>query len=121
MAYIKDNRAEALNVGFFATDWSIDIDYELYEQVMQDWNVRGIYRDDRCIGAVFQKGKEVHVSILPEFRKKWLTKGLLKQLLGDEEIMTQIAKGHDYMEEILMRIGFVKNGNEFVRSVSHGS
>lgn len=122
MREIKDNRQEAMNVGYFATDWSIDIDFETYKQFLEDWDVKGIYREDRCIGAIFRKGTEIHISILPDFRKKWLTKGLLKQLLSEKEMMTQITPGHEhYVESMLKRVGFVRNGNEFVRGISYGS
>jgi len=54
---------------------------------------------------VFVKDGEVHCSILPKWRRKWLTKGLLRELTADPNFYTRVDDGHDYMYDILARLG----------------
>lgn len=102
------NRDQALRVGFEATDWSRPIDFAWFQQAMEDWDVRAIQRDGEYIGAVFSRGSELHVSVLPQWRRKWVTKGLLRELFDGKLVTTRVMPGHDYMYDILARLGFVQ-------------
>ena len=82
MSKIIDNRAIALKIGYAATDWENYISYEDYEAIAADWDLKLIMKDNTPIGAIYSKNGETHVSILPEWRKRWLTKGLLKEILA---------------------------------------
>jgi len=116
---LTDNREKALQVGYEATDWSTPIEYEKYLAAMRDWAVQAIERDGQCIGAVYKKDGEVHVSVLKDWRKQWVTKGLLKQIISPEVKYTVVTPGHEYMFEILTRLGMKNSGfNKF--EVSHG-
>jgi hypothetical protein len=54
--------------------------------------------------------------VLPEWRRKWVTKGMLRQLFNRPKITTRVAAGHDYMYDILKRLGFKKfDDNLFVK------
>jgi hypothetical protein len=101
-----DDRKSALLIGFKATHWHVETSYDDYVRVAADWDVKAIERDGHVIGAVYSKNGETHVSILPEFRRRWLTKGLLKDILADMTF-TRITPGHDFMYNILNRLGFV--------------
>lgn len=93
--------------------------YEQYQTAMKDWAVQAIERDGECIGAVYKKDGEVHVSVLKEWRKQWATKGLLRQILGPDVKRTVVTPGHEYMFGILERLGMRNAGaNRF--EVSHG-
>lgn len=107
---IIDDRDLALKVGYIATDWANPISYDDYTIVASDWNIKVLMRDSEPIGAIFRRNGETHVSIVPKWRKKWLTKGLLKELLTDTQF-TKIADGHDFMYNILGRLGFVLQSN----------
>jgi len=102
---IVDDRNLALKTGYAATDWEDYISYEDYEDIAADWTVKALMRNEKVIGAVYSKNGETHVSILPEWRRRWLTKGLLKEILVDMQF-TKVAKGHDFMYNILERLGF---------------
>lgn len=80
--------------------------YDDYIAALNDWTVQTIVRDETCIGAFYCKNGEVHVSILPEWRKKWATRGLLREILSRKNVHTRITPGHDYMHGILNRLGF---------------
>lgn len=104
---LVDDRNIALKIGFDATDWSMPITYDAYKNGLADWTVKAIVRDETCIGAAYFRNGEVHVSILPEWRKKWATRGLLAQLFADKNAFTKIMPGHEYMYGIFHRLGFV--------------
>ena len=106
--HIVNDRQLAIKVGFEATDWTRPIDEHTYRQAIEEWDVKALIRDDECIGAVYRKGDELHVSILPKWRKRWATKGLLKELFGNLPIRTRVTPGHEYMHDILRRLGFVQ-------------
>ena len=103
---LVDDRETALRVGYEATDWNAPMVFEDYCAAVKDWTVKAIKRDDSVIGAVYRKDDELHVSILPEWRRVWVTKGLLKQLFSGPKVTTKITHGHDYMYDILKRLGF---------------
>lgn len=116
---LTDNRDIALEVGYKATDWSSPIAFEDYLQSMSDWSVQAIERDGDCIGAVYKKDGEVHVSILNDWRKRWMTKGLIRSILGPDVTCTEVVPGHEYMFGILTRLG-MKNVGSYKFEVSHG-
>ena len=103
---LVDDREAALLVGYKATDWSAPITYEEYRAAVKDWIIKAISRDGQIIGAVYNKDDELHVSVLPEWRRLWLTKGLLRQLFGGSRVTTKVTTGHDYMYDVLKRLGF---------------
>jgi hypothetical protein len=101
-----DDRENALKVGYAATDWSTPVDFDQYKNVLANWTVKAIVRDDKYIGAAYFKDGEVHVSVLPEWRKKWATRGLIDTLFADKNAFTRIMPGHEYMYGIFHRLGF---------------
>jgi hypothetical protein len=102
---LVDDRKSALLIGYAATDWNYSISFDEHVERAKDWDVKLIERDGRPIGAMFEKDGEVHCSILPEWRRKWLTKGLLKQIIDRPGFYTRVDDGHDYMYDILARLG----------------
>lgn len=113
---IVDDRQAALEVGYKATEWRSPIDEDSYRAFLKDWSVQAIMRDGACIGAVFRRGDELHVSVLPEWRRRWLTKGLVRNLFGSATTRTRVTLGHEYMHDILRRLGFVRlESGEFVK------
>ena len=113
---LVNDRDTALKVGFLATDWPTPIRYDFYEKALADWDVKAVMRDNECIGAVYFKDSEVHASILPDWRKKWATKGILKEMFAQDKVSTRVTPGHEYMYGILSRLGFTQqNDGYFVK------
>lgn len=103
---IVQNRAVALKIGYAATDWGYPISFDDHVKCAEGWDVDVIERNGEPIGALFiSNDGEVHVSILPKWRRKWLTKGLLKQIVDHPKFYTRVDDGHDYMYGILSRLG----------------
>ena len=115
MTELVDNRELALRVGYEATDWTVPVALEDYLAAVADWDVKAIVRDDKCIGAAYFNGDELHVSILPEWRRRWARKGLLSKLFASRRVMTRVTPGHEYMHGILQRLGFQEHNGQFVR------
>jgi hypothetical protein len=107
---IVDDRRLGLLIGYAATDWEQPIEYIDYENIATDWQVSVLVREQEPIGAIFKRNGETHVSILPKWRRRWLTKGLTKEILSDMRY-TKVADGHDFMYGILERLGFVRQPN----------
>lgn len=102
---IVQDRNLALRIGYEATDWNYPISFDEHLERAKEWNVDLLERDGEPIGAIFCKDGEVHVSILPKWRRKWLTKGLLRQIIERPDFFTRVDDGHDYMYDILARLG----------------
>ena len=103
---LVDDRETGLEIGYVATDWSSPVGYEEYKAALKDWTVKTIVRGNEPIGAAYFKDGEVHVSVLPDWRKKWATKGILAQLFAADGAFSRIAPGHEYMFDIFRRLGF---------------
>ena len=103
---IVDDREMGLRIGYDATDWPWQISFDTYREAVKEWIIQTIVRDGKPIGAVYRKGDELHVSVLPDWRRAWATKGLLRQLFGTGRVTTRVTPGHDEMYGILARLGF---------------
>lgn len=110
---ITDNRKAALAVGYAATDWNEPISFKKYKESLSDWLVRSLMKDGICIGAIFSKDGEVHVSVVKEVRGKWATRGLLKQIFSNGNYKTRVSKGNEHMFGILNRMGLFCNEQGF--------
>jgi hypothetical protein len=107
---IVENRNEGLKVGYEATDWSNKISFDDYVKSLENWTVKTIEKNGQPIGAVYLKNDELHVSVKPEWRRKWLTKNLYLELFVGKKVTTRVTKGHDYMYDILRRLNFRDDG-----------
>lgn len=102
---IVDDRDTALKIGYAATDWADPVTFDEYLDIAASWQVELVVRDGEPIGAVFRKDGEIHVSILSHWRRRWLTRGLLKSILAGAR-RTRVETGHDFMYGVLERLGF---------------
>jgi hypothetical protein len=100
------DRETALRLGYEANDWSAPIAFDDYRAAMQDWTVQVITKNEHPIGAIFNKDGEIHVAILPSWRKRWATRRFLNEILP-KGTRTRVAQGHEYMYDVLARLGFV--------------
>ncbi len=120
MTELVDDRAQALRVGYHATDWNNRPSFDSYAAAMEDWDIKALVRNGVCIGAVYFNGDELHVSVLPAWRRRWATKGLLAKLFDRERVTTRVTDGHDHMHGILRRLGFENLDGLYVRGHANG-
>ena len=103
---LVDDRETALRIGYDATEWSSPVEFEGYAEGWRDWGVKLVVRNEQACGAMFSQGDEIHFSILPEWRRKWLTKQFLRDLFEGRRIVTRVTPGFDNITEQLKRLGF---------------
>lgn len=119
--HLVPNRTLGLRVGYVATDWNEKPSFKSYDDALSDWEVKVLARDGLAIGAAFTKGPEFHVSVLPEWRGKWATRGILKELIAEPVSVTRVTPGHDRVNGLLERLGFEHRGSGlFVRDLNNG-
>ena len=65
-------------------------------------------KDKEIIGAVFYKGPEVHVSILPKYRRRWMSKRIIREILKTpfDRFGYAVTMGFEKDRDFLERIGF---------------
>ena len=117
---VSDNRDVALEIGYRATDWPYAITWDQYVEQLADWSVKLIERDGEGIGALYRRNGEVHVSILPQWRGKWATRGLIREILGNGATRTVVTKGHEFMLGVLKRLG-LREVRPYEFEVNHGN
>ena len=81
MIAVEPRRAEALKIGYEATDWLKVPGFEEYTEFMDEWTVELLVRNGEPIGAIYTRGPEFHISILPEWRGRWATRSILKRII----------------------------------------
>lgn len=126
MLRLGSGRAAALRMGYAATDWREPMSFDAYRAALAGWELRPVLRQGVPIGAAFFKAGEVHVSILPAFRKRWATRGFLADLFAHAalggEVKTRIAEGHEYMVGVMQRLGFVLRPDGYmVKELKNGN
>lgn len=106
-----DDRQAALRIGYDATDWTEKPSFERYENALADWTVRLMEHKGEPVGALYTKGYEFHVSIVPEWRGRWATRSTLKAMIQTPVSITRVTPGHERVHGFLKRLGFEHRGN----------
>lgn len=103
---VVEGREAALRIGYDATEWATPVTFEAYKEGVRDWDVKLVVRNEQPCGAMFSRGDEIHFSILPKWRRKWLTRQFLCDLFKGRRIVTRVTPGFDNITEQLQRLGF---------------
>jgi len=107
---LVNDRETGLRVGYEATDWSQPVSFDDYALAMKDWIIKAVMKDGIAIGAFYQKNDEIHFSIKPDWRKRWLTKSLKRKVFDEQRVTTRVTSGHEYIIPVLIRMGFKDDG-----------
>lgn len=66
--------------------------------------------DSKTVGAIMIDGNEWHIAVMPEYRKKWATKGLMKffkdAINKHGKIVTAVSMEHDLGHGFARKLGF---------------
>lgn len=122
---IQDRREDALIAGFVGLAGRIDVGFKEFRKRLEDWNVKAFCDGDRAIGMLMTKGDELHVSVLPEARGKWLSRRLIRETFAPFEgkAKTKVAPdnkvGRDFVQRI--RDGFASLEFDPVTAVIGGA
>ncbi|MFC0302782.1 hypothetical protein ACFSTI_25170 [Rhizorhabdus histidinilytica] len=109
---LGDNRDAALKVGFEAIDWPYPITFEQYLEAFKDWVVRAIERDGVPIGTAFTHDGELHIAILPQWRRRWVTRNILCELFDMPKVIARPIEREDIMYSYLVSLGFKDIGDK---------
>ena len=121
MIRFTDDRQGALTVGYAATDWTRKPSFEEYTDALSDWTVQAMVNGRAVIGALYTKGPEFHVSVLPYMRGRWATRGVLNAIIQKPLSITRVTPGHERVYGLLERLGFEHRGEGlFVKETHHG-
>ncbi len=89
------------------------VDFQQFAAMVCDWDIEPIIVDGRVVGGVMTRGDEIHVGVIPEGRRRWLTRSLVRKTLGHvmnrygratTKVMRDNAAGHQFVT----RLGFRK-------------
>lgn len=85
------------------------ISFDIFCRMFLFWEVKPILRYDKYIGVVLQKDSEVHIGILPEFRKKsfgkWLG-SLIQSCMINGAVTTVVPLGDRDKLRFAERLGW---------------
>lgn len=123
MIHITNERIEALKAGWEAlSDRAPDIEGNNFD----GFDIQAFKKDNEVIGMLMTRGPELHVAILPEHRRRWLSAGLIRKVLGNiidkyGYVSTSVMKDNVIGQDFVERLGFERqsynNGIIYYRMV----
>lgn len=93
----------------------LPINFSQFQEALKDWEFVPLTENGQIIGAVMQKGNEIHVGygIKPKASIKKHLKQTLNILLEKYgEVVTSVQKGNDRGLEFCKRLNFIQIGQE---------
>lgn len=103
-------RQEAIEVGWIAYKERVPGMESAYRAACEGWRVIAVVAD-RVIGALFARDGVIHLGIVPEWRGRWASRRLIREMLGYGKATTLLPDEAD-SQDFIGRIGFVKTEQE---------
>lgn len=92
---------------------NIDVDFTLEDWATRiaDWEFKPIYQDSNLAAVVMVKGNEVHVVVDKKYRGKWLSRKVIRNILGTiikeyGHVITSTGFGDEDAAKFIERLGF---------------
>lgn len=104
-------RDEAIAAGWLAYRERVPGMESAYLAACAGWRVIAVVAD-RVIGALFARDGVIHLGIVPEWRSRWASRRLIREMLSYGKTATLQPDEHD-SREFISRIGFVRIGDNF--------
>lgn len=114
MIQVTDERQEALKAGWEAlSERAPHIEGNNFD----GFEIKAFRNDDKVIGMLMTRGPELHVAILQQFRKRWLSQRLIREVIGgiinkygyaSTSVMENNLIGQNFVE----RLGFTRHAYE---------
>lgn len=125
MISVKPLREEAIKAGYRALAGRISIGYEPFRKALESWDVKAFCRGEDVVGMLMLKDGELHVAVLPEVRGKWLSRRLIREVIGPlikeyGAAKTKIVPGRASERDFVTRIGFAKGEKDDVLLLREG-
>ena len=89
----------------------IDDSFKEWSNKALDWEFHPVRQDNSLVAVVSVLGNEVHVNIDQAYKGRWLTKGVIKKILGDiiskyGSVITCVGIDNEVGKKFLARLGF---------------
>ena len=118
MIYLDPSRRdEAIEAGWLAYRERVPLMESAYRLACESWQVIAVVAD-RVIGALFARAGVIHLGIVPEWRGRWASRRLIREMLGYGKATTLQPDEAD-CREFIGRIGFIKTEQEGAYVVKH--
>jgi GNAT superfamily N-acetyltransferase len=103
-------RNEALDKAFEAAKIP-GLPRELFKRRLVGWHVYPVSVCGELAGAILHKGAEVHACILPEYRGKWYTRKIYKEVLkpiidSHGKLTTAVPDSKPWGRDFVEKFGF---------------
>lgn len=72
---------------------------------------------EHVMGVAMRKRGALHIGVLPEWRKRWATRSLVRRIVEwaaeTGKVWTRVAQGNEAGEKLVRQVGFELNGERF--------
>lgn len=104
-------RDDLIRVAYESAKDRFDAEYELFADMVSDWDAEPVHVRGQLVGAVLIRHNEIHACITPAGFRRWLTKPLLKRTLGRVLhdygcAITKVAEDNPTGRAFVERMGF---------------
>ena len=103
-------RAEAIDAGWLAYRERTPGMESAYRQACEGWQVVAVVSDGQVIGALFAKDGVIHLGIAPEWRGRWASRRVIREMLAYGNTTTVLPG--EPCAEFVRRVGFERVGDE---------
>jgi GNAT superfamily N-acetyltransferase len=95
-------RADAIEAGWRAYAEHVPTHRDAYLRACAAWQVVAVVDDGKPVGALFAKDGVIHLGIVPEWRGRWASRRVIRDMLAYGK-RTEMAPGESL--EFVSRIG----------------
>lgn len=110
---VKDLRGAAIEAGFRALEGRLPEEYGIdhFLDALASWDVKAFCRGEEVVGMLMLKANELHVAVLPHERGKWLSRRLIRDVIGPlleryGFAKTSVSGDNEKGRDFVSRIGF---------------
>jgi GNAT superfamily N-acetyltransferase len=109
--HVIPDRKKAIKAGYESLKDRIRCHPEEFESLFRNFEMQAFCEDDIPIGMCLIKGPELHVSIIPSYRRKWLSRKLINSVIDPilnkyGYVMTMVMKDNPKGIDFVERLGF---------------
>lgn len=110
---VQPLREQALKAGFkaLAERMPASVDYDKFHTALSSWDVKAFCDGKEAVGMLMVRGAELHVAVIPEVRGKWLSRRLIREVIGPllhkhGEARTSVTTDNGIGRDFIKRLGF---------------
>lgn len=112
-----DERLAAMRAIYASSADRMSISFERFAELSGDWEFEPVRVCGAIVGAVMMRGAEIHAGVVPEARRRWLGKGLIRRTLArivseHGHAWTRVQEANAAGHAFVRRFGFELCGTE---------